>query len=204
MLKGIDVSRYQNLKRILSIIDKPDFCIIKATEGKTWTDPKFKDHAKLCEDNDIEIGFYHYARPENNHPLEEAKHFVEKVKPYIGRCLLALDWEDAALKYPISWALTWLNYVYKETGVRPLFYCQASYTKNIRDLYNNNYGLWVAHWTSLPRPITGAYPFWAIWQYSTPTSNYTGGQCLCDYDYFNGSIHSLLSYMKPLPKEERI
>ena len=197
MLKGIDVSHHNNLDRILSIIDKPDFCIIKATEGKTYNDPKFKHNIQICKERDIPIGFYHYARPENNMPLDEAKHFLSKVAPYIGDCILALDWEDIALHHPISWALTFLNYIYAQTGVRPLFYCQASYTKNIKSLLDNNYGLWVAHYTNLKKPIIGVYPYWAFWQYSTPEHNHTSGICACDYDYFNGSEGALRAYMRP-------
>lgn len=198
MLKGIDVSHHNNLDRILSMIDKPDFCIIKATEGKTYNDPKFKHNIQICQERDIPIGFYHYARPENNQALFEAKHFLERVAPYIGKAILALDWEDKALNYPVSWALTWLNYIYAQTGVKPLFYCSASYTKNLKTIYDNDYGLWVAHYTDLPKPTTGAYPFWAFWQYSTPEYNRTKPRvpCYCDYDYFNGSKSALEGYMK--------
>ena len=196
MLKGIDVSHHNNLDRILSIIDKPDFCIIKATEGKTFNDSKFKHNIQICQERDIPIGFYHYARPENNPALVEAKHFLDRVAPYIGNSILALDWEGEALKHPISWALTWLNHIYAQTGVRPVFYCSASYTKNLKTLFDNNYGLWVAHYTDLKQPIIGAYKYWAFWQYSSPEHNHTGGQCICDYDYFNGSQAALHAYMK--------
>ena len=98
MLKGIDVSHHNNLDRILSIIDKPEFCIIKATEGKTYNDPKMKHNIEICEERDIPIGLYHYARPENNQPLFEAKHFLDRAAPYIGKAIFALVWEDKALK----------------------------------------------------------------------------------------------------------
>ena len=197
MLKGIDVSHHNNLDRILSIIDKPQFCIMKATEGRTYNDPKLSQNIKLCREHDIPMGFYHFARPDNNPAIVEAKHFLDKVHPYIGKSILALDWEDKALNYPISWALIFLNYIYSQTGVRPLFYCQASYTKNIKAIFDNNYGLWVAHYTNLKKPITGAYPYWAFWQYSTPEHNYTKSACYCDYDYFNGSEAALSAYMLP-------
>ena len=195
MLKGIDVSHHNNLDRILSIIDKPDFCIIKTSEGKTFTDNKYKHNIQLCQKRDIPLGFYHYARPEYNLPADEAKNFLSKVAPYLGKSILALDWEGKALEYPIQWALDFLNYIYAQTGVRPLIYCQASATQYLKKIYEANYGLWVAHYTRLPAPKTGAYPFWAFWQYATPTHNYTGKECLCDYNYFNGSALALQAYM---------
>lgn len=196
MLKGIDVSHH-NLDRILSIIDKPDFCIIKATEGKTYNDPKFKHNIQLCEERDIPLGFYHYARPENNIVArEECKHFLDRVAPYIGKAIFALDWEDKALKQPLNWAKDFLNYFYAQTGVRPLIYISAAYTQYLKPLADCNYGLWVAHYTRQKSPNIGAYPFWAFWQYASPEHNYTNEPCVCDYDYFNGSQAALKAYMK--------
>lgn len=195
MLKGIDVSHHNNLDRILSIIDKPDFCIIKATEGKTYNDPKFKHNVQICEERDIPIGLYHFARPERNLAKEEAKHFLDKAAPYIGKAIFALDWEEKALDYPISWAKEWLDYVYAQTGVRPLIYCSSWYTIKLAPIALGNYGLWVAHYTSSKKPFIGKYPFWSFWQYATPTHNYTKESCICDYNYFNGSQSVLRAYM---------
>lgn len=196
MLKGIDISHHNNLDRILSIIDKPDFCIIKATEGKTFTDSKFKHNIQICQERNIPIGFYHYARPERNLAVEEAKHFIDKVAPYLGECILALDWEDKALKCPVSWAKQFLDYVKVQTGVTPLIYCSASYTPRLKPILEGNYGLWVAHYTRMQKPVIGVYPFWAFWQYSTPQYNFTDGVCPCDFDYFNGNIKQLQAYMR--------
>lgn len=195
MIKGIDVSHHNNLDVILPKIQKPGFCFIKATEGKTFVDPKMKHNIQLCQERDIPIGFYHFARPENNPAKDEAKHFIDKVAPYIGNCLLALDWEEEALHYPVEWAKAWLDYVYTQTGVKPLIYCSSWYTTKLRTILTGNYGLWVAQYTKLPAPKTGVYPFWAFWQYATPHYNYTGEPCYCDYDYFNGSESQLRAYM---------
>lgn len=196
MLKGIDISHHNNLDKILSIIDKPNFCIIKATEGKTYNDPKMKHNIEICEERDIPIGLYHYARPENNMAIDEAKHFLDRVAPYIGKAIFALDWEEDALKWPVNWAKTWLDYIYSQTGVRPLIYCSAWYTIKLSPILKGNYGLWVAHYTSSQRPNIGVYPFWAFWQYATPGFNYTKEPCICDYDYFNGDLNTLKKYMK--------
>lgn len=196
MLKGIDISHHNNLDRILSLIDTPGFCIIKATEGKTYNDPKFHYNIQVCEERNIPLGFYHFARPENNLAKDEAKHFLDRVAPYIGKSILALDWEEEALKHPIAWAKTWLDYVYSQTGVRPLIYCSAWYTNELRTILAGNYGLWVANYTRNSKPYIGVYPFWAFWQYSTPTHKFTPEPCVCDYDYFNGDIRALKRYMK--------
>lgn len=189
MIKGIDVSHWNDLGQLLTQL-KPNerkFIIIKATEGKTFRDPNCILNTRLAESETDIIGFYHYARPENSTPIEEAKNFLEHpmVKSHIGTALLALDWEGIALSYPISWALSWLRYVYKETGVKPLFYCSSWYTIKIIDIKREGYGLWVAHHTNLKKPYIGCYPFWAIWQYSS--HGY-------DHDYFNGTASQLKKY----------
>lgn len=196
MLKGIDISHHNNLDSLLSKIDKPDFCIMKATEGKTYNDPKFKHNIQICEERNIPMGFYHFARPENNSYMVEAKHFLDRIAPYIGKAILALDWEERALNYPVDWALHFLDYIYAQTGVKPLIYCSAWYTSKIADIAAHDYGLWVAHYTNQKKPKTGVYPFWAFWQYASPEHNYTGKPCYCDYDYFNGSEAALQAYMR--------
>lgn len=200
MLKGIDVSHHNNLAKILSIIDKPDFCIIKATEGKTYVDPMFHTNIRTCLNRRIPIGFYHYARPEFNDPIEECNHFMDNVSPYVGNAVFALDWEGDALEYPITWARDFMRHFYYTTKVRPLIYCSAWYTqrKEFKKLFDENFGLWVAQYTSKPTPQTGVYPFWAFWQYASPNHNYTGKPCVCDYDYFNGNLSQLKAYMKIL------
>lgn len=194
MLKGIDVSHYNNLDSILSHTT-PDFCIIKATEGKTFVDPKMNHAIQLCKERDIPIGFYHYARPEYNLPQDEAKHFISKIAPYLGECLLALDWEGTALSYSLDWARKFMDYIYAQTGVKPLITCPSWYTAKLSKILEGDYGLWVAHYTNKPKPNIGVYPFWAFWQYATPHYNFTGQPCYCDYDYFNGTPSQLKAYM---------
>ncbi len=198
MLKGIDVSHHNNLDKILSIIDKPDFCIIKATEGKTYEDPMLDKNIRTCLKKKITLGFYHYARPELNNPIDECKNFLDKTQFYAGNAIYALDWEDKALNYPIKWAREFLNYFYYSTGVKPLIYTSAWYTSKLKPLLDDNVGLWVAHYTSKDKPEIGVYPFWAFWQYASPDHNYTSKPCVCDYDYFNGNFTQLRKYMEKL------
>lgn len=37
-----------------------DFVYLKATEGSTWTDPKFREYMKCCKENNIYVGAYHF------------------------------------------------------------------------------------------------------------------------------------------------
>lgn len=191
MIKGIDVSHHNNLGQLLTKLKPSErkFIIIKATEGRTWHDPDSILNTGIAKAETDLIGFYHYARPELNNPIDEAQNFLEHscVTANIGKSLLALDWEGESLHRSLNWAERWLKYVYKETGVKPVFYCSSWYTSKIESLASEGYGLWVAHHTSLRKPYIGKYPFWALWQYSS--QGY-------DHDYFNGTAQQFRKYMK--------
>lgn len=185
MLKGIDISEWQNISP--TAFKDYDFIVIKATEGKTYDDPNMASHAQNAINNGQLVGFYHYARPENNTPEEEVEHFLRIVKPYIGKAILALDYEGKALKYGSAWAVKWLDLVFEKTGVRPLIYLQGSQVKNYKAVLEKNYGLWVAHW-GVDSPTIAPWGFYAMWQYR--------GDPL-DLDLFNGDRSAWEAYANP-------
>lgn len=190
MLKGIDVSSFQGSVNYGAY----DFVIIKASEGVNWKDPGLDRHLKglfgtddPTPQTDKLYGFYHYARPDlGNSPEEEAKSFLSFIRPQIGHCLMALDWEQESLDYSPDWALQWLDYVYRETGVRPLLYTQASQAKldKYAGIARADYGLWVAHW-GVSSPTYRNWQAWALWQYSDSPM---------DMDYFNGDAAAWRKY----------
>lgn len=144
MLRGYDTSHHQSDKVFNEYLNIADFMIIKATEGKTYVDPKFKQRAtqiidKLC-------GFYHYARPENNTIYEEVDNFVDVITPYLNSdCLLFLDWENESLNHPFEWALDWCRLVEDSTGIKPIIYASASVIQKHKDEYEL---WWTAHYNS--------------------------------------------------------
>lgn len=143
-MNGIDISIYQ--KALDLTIINFDFCIVKATEGKTYKDACFEQHINSALRLGKRVGFYHFARPENNSAHDEVVNFLDSVKPYIGKGIPFLDWESSA-KYNVSWAKEWLDEFYSITGVRPLIYMSESVV-NTYDWSRvaPNYGLWVARY----------------------------------------------------------
>ena len=184
MLKGIDISKWNKNVDYKS----PDFIIIKASEGVNYKDPLLDFHynnLNSIKKEDKLYGFYHYARPElGNSGEDEAKSFLSYVGHHAGKCLYVLDWEGNALKYPIEWAIEFLDYVYAHTGVKPLIYCSASVTKTLQKVYEKDYGLWVAHY-GVSTPSIRVYPFWAMWQYTSSP---------IDCNYFNGNRNTFKKY----------
>lgn len=187
MIKGYDISHY-NYKNYKTINDA-DFIIIKATEGILTVDEKINEYSKYF--NSTPKGYYHYAHPERNSAEIEAYHFVETLRAFhLLPSVLILDWEDKALTCSISWALQWLNYVYRETGIKPLIYCQRSYVKNLSIILERDFGLWVASPSKKPtKKEIYPYPYFSIWQSKI---NEHG----IDTDYFNGTVDQFKHFGK--------
>lgn len=178
MLRGIDISQWQNVG---TSDQAADFVIIKATEGDGYTDPRCDAHYQDAKSKGKLLGVYHFARPDlGNSGRAEAEYFVREIQGYIGEAILVLDWE--VQQWRVDWAKEFLDRVHELTGVKPLIYMSAS-PVNAYDwssVANADYGLWIAGYPAkynVPNPPepaegempfgTGAWGFWAIWQYTS-------------------------------------
>lgn len=188
MMNGIDISHHN--KRVVGkkLFNKVDFVMMKASEGTNFKDPMLDEYYNIihgkkdgkpdCYEN---YGFYHFARPDKNKAIKEAKYFLSLVKHHAGYAAFALDWEQVALKYSASWAKTWLDYVYERTGTKPLIYLQSSELKtNKYDKILKDYPLWVAHW-DVKNPETYGHDY-AIWQ--------NGIEKFIDRNIFKGTTYN--------------
>lgn len=184
--KGIDVSRWQSVNTVASYAKDVDFVICKATEGKTFRDSKFEQHISTAINMGKLIGAYHFARPDNNKMLDEAKFFISRVRKYLGNLVLALDWEGKALNYDWKVAKEFLDYVYYETGVKPLFYTSYAEILKYDELANYDYGLWVASYSKKGDNF-GMWKSPAMWQYTNSP---------VDQNIFYGSKNQLKKYAK--------
>lgn len=147
MLIGRDLSHHQNKKTFKSVLDDQSigFIILKATEGKTYTDPTFNERARQVLDSGKLLGAYHYFRPENGNPVsEEWENFKASVETFRGRVRLFLDVEDKAVNYPLR-AEEMLEYmrVFNETcGI----YCSLSPANAQLKGVCKKYPVWLAHY----------------------------------------------------------
>ncbi|MEV3858062.1 glycoside hydrolase family 25 protein [Streptomyces sp. NPDC050095] len=87
MIRGIDVSAYQS-----STFDTDglSFVFIKATEGRSYVNPRLTAQTKHARDAGCVVGFYHFLWPGNL--TAQAEYFVSKAPEKAGD-LLAVDWE---------------------------------------------------------------------------------------------------------------
>lgn len=149
MLNGIDIASHQWSLDLTKI--SYDFVIVKATGGNGYVNPKFQHHMEQALSQNKLAGAYHFALDGciNTTPELEAEFFVKKIKPYLGKIILALDWEAKAVNLGAGWAKRWLDYVYEQTGVRPFIYMShgvassASWAEVAK-----NYPLWMAQYAN--------------------------------------------------------
>ena len=175
MLTGGDISH----NNFPFEVEFGEFQIYKATEGRTWVDPKFAEYMSQRK-NGEPMAFYHFARPENrgNTARLEAENFVATVKPWIGKAIFVLDWEGNALQCSADYALEWLQIVEELTGVKPIIYTSSSGTAKLRKVAQAGYELWVAHYnTSAPK--IHYFKDWLMWQFTSKPF---------DVDLFKGTV----------------
>lgn len=144
-----------------------------------------------ASDSGKSIGVYHYAM--GNSAVAEADFFVDNVAGYIGRAVLALDWESA--DNPRfgngAWIDAWVRRVYERTRVWPVIYIQASALGQLSAYVREHCGIWVAQYASnavtgwQSRPWNYGVYGEAMRQYTSTgyISGYTGR---LDLNYFRG------------------
>ena len=200
-LSGIDISNWQSDIDAGAVAG--DFVICKATEGTGYVSPSCNKQYQSAKKAGKKLGVYHYAN--GGDYKAEADYFIKNIKGYIGEAILCLDWESQNNPkfnsgQDKTWVKNWCDYVYQQTGVKPLVYVSASY----RNLVNGigDYGLWVAQYAdnnttgyqSTPWN-EGAYSC-AIRQYSSHgrISGYGGN---LDLDKFYGDKAAWDKYANP-------
>lgn len=194
-MNGIDISGWQkgiDLSRVPC-----DFVIVKATQGTSFVSPELKKQTQQALDLGKCVGVYHYGG--GGGARKEAQHFLDTVKPYIGRVILILDWEgDQNPNFKnYAYAVEWLQHVKGETNITPFIYMSKSVCRAYK--WDPTYPLWVAQYANYNRtgykqnPWTddkGFGPWTApiIFQYSSKgrLSGYAGDLDL-DISYINAA-----------------
>ena len=210
-LNGIDISWYQRGINIAAV--PADFVIVKATEGTGYINPCFRAQADATLNSGKLLGIYHYISG-GNWRLE-AEYFVNTVKDYVGRAVLALDFESGGNSAydDTAYLQQCAQTVYNLTGARPLLYgSQRDYGRLAAVSKATNCGLWIAQYANNNHTGYQDSPWnedvysCAIRQYSSvgELPNYGGN---LDLDKFYGDHAAWESYARsdrqPQPQEEQ-
>ncbi|AUS70764.1 GH25 family lysozyme [Lactiplantibacillus plantarum] len=208
-LNGIDVASYQAGMNVGEVAG--DFVLVKATEGIDYTNPEFNGHAKQTLSAGKKLGVYHFIRNDSD-IKQQADYFLTVVKPFIGKAMLVLDFENTTgstiqNQAGVGLAKQWLDYVYQQTGVRPVLYTGINCENSLdwSSVVNANYGLWIAQYNNYnvvngyqPRDLYGSLKHWktaVMFQY-TSTGRLPGWNGNLDFDVFYGDKSAWDKYAK--------
>ncbi len=199
VVRGIDVSHWQGTIDWARVAASGvRFAFLKATDDVDYTDPTFLANRAAARANGIEVGAYHFARPDASpgDARREAKYFVKVVQPRAGDLLPVLDLETSKgldQAGVTRWAHTWVAEVRALTGVTPLVYTSPygwiARTGDTRLLARDGAPLWIAHWgVSAPTVPAGDWDGrgWEIWQ-RTSTGHVPGISGNVDLDQLAGT-----------------
>ena len=172
-VRGVDVSRHQG--RIdMAVLARQGvrFAMIKATEGMTYTDERFRENRDGAGKAGIVWGAYHFFSFESP-GAAQAAHYIEVVGDLTGAFPPAVDVElygkrkadppdPADVRRELGAMLDALEARY---GVRPILY---TFDREVRSRYLGGtfgrYPAWVQS-VDLPPRFNGC-PEYLIWQYS--------------------------------------
>lgn len=198
VMRGIDIASYQagiDLGKVPC-----DFVIAKATQGMNYVNPDCDRAVQQCIKLGKCWGTYHYV--DGSGAQAEAEYYVNNIKGYVGKGILAIDWESGDNK-------AWGNYGYLDTlvarvitvtGVRPMIYAQASVYASVAPIAKKyNCAIWCAQYANnnttgyQDKPWNeGAYSC-AIRQYSS-VGRLPGWSGNLDLDKFYGDATAWRKY----------
>lgn len=207
ILRGIDVASWQGQPDWPKVAASGiQFAITKATEGVGYLNPTFARNWLEIRAAGIKRGAYHFAEPDVNQPEAEADYFLANVSRVGGLAagdMLALDLEDkdgslGQANDVGGWALAWLRYVERQTGVVPLLYTGAPVISEhgLTDPAFACYPLWLASYRETPPPVPAPWASIAIWQHSDKGSA-PGIAGAVDLNHFLGTAEQLAALGKP-------
>lgn len=198
-IHGIDISHHQGeidweVLRNNGMIDKYPvrFVMIKATEGASNLDRRFKDNFHQAREYGFVRGAYHFWSTTST-GRAQAEYFISNVDLEEGDLPPVLDVErkpktQTAEEFKES-VLTWLRLVERHYGVKPIIYTYYKFKMAyLSDSVFDAYPYWIAHYYVDKVEYKGK---WKFWQH-TDCGRLPGIKGYVDFDIYNGSYYDLM------------
>jgi len=187
---GIDISHHQGIIKWDRMNSRrPDFIFMKATEGSTFTDPRFKEYRAEAKKLGIPVGAYHFFSYRSSGE-SQANHFLKTVKDQELELPLVIDLEFSRKMLP-AYKLrqeirNFVNVVKKSTGKAPMFYGECGYYERYVKGWSVVPYLWIS---SMEGPPICDHNFWQ----KTERFSHPSFVGRIDYNEFNGLREELLT-----------
>jgi GH25 family lysozyme M1 (1,4-beta-N-acetylmuramidase) len=205
---GIDVSHHQGAINWTSVRGAGmQFAYLKATEGVSFTDPRFDRNYVAAYRAGVIRGGYHFALPNRSGGAAQADFFFRNGGAWSAdnRTLPgALDLEYnpyGATCYGLSrsamvaWVRAFLDRYHARTGRWAVIYTTTNWWATCTGNYAGfaaRHPLWLARYASSPGALPRGWPVYTFWQY-TSTGRVPGVAGNVDRNVFNGSRARLLA-----------
>lgn len=169
MKYGIDLASYQNGLNMSHVADHNSFAIFKATESVNYIDKDLKDELNEARDEHMKIGYYHFARFDQNSAEDEATFFYNTIKNIIKNGeTIWLDYEATSLGHT-SKILKFIDKIESlfNKKIKCGVYMSESVfnSEHVWDYVHSYNPLWIAKYSEYsPSLIIG---FADIWQYTS-------------------------------------
>ena len=188
---GIDVSEWQHHIKWNQLAERRKagslhFVIIKATQGMTYTDPRYDQNWQGARTTGATLGAYHYFMFDDD-PRKQARHFINRVALQTGDLPPIVDVEkncrscnqmQTEPRKVLARLKRLLVELEKHYMVTPIIYSNLDFYKRYLKDEFETYTFWLADYTKTPPP--GLYierddhpkppppkrPFVSIWQFT--------------------------------------
>lgn len=204
-IHGIDISHYQgtvNWNRLRNAMIETSpirFVFIKATEGDSHLDKKFRENFFNSKEAGFIRGVYHFWSNQSS-PRRQAYFFLAMAPLVPGDLPPVLDVENK----PASMSneefqqniLTWLHIVEDKYHVKPIIYTYYKFKDQyLSDSRFDDYPYWIAHYYVNKMEYTAP---WKFWQH-TDAGRLPGVKGYVDLNIYNGSFYDLAQLLIPEP-----
>ena len=202
-VEGIDVSNHNgniDWKRVAA--DGKQFTFVLATDGTSFTNPRYSEQYHGAKDAGLIAGAYHFARPDKSAEAQADRLLATADYQPDGKSLppvldLEVDPKGGSC-YGLSvsemhqWTDTFNRKVKDATGKDPIIYANPSFWNQCMggtDTYGDH-ALWLASYGVDNPKVPAGFDTWDFWQY-TDSGKVSGISKPTDLNQFQGGIERL-------------
>lgn len=201
-VRGVDVSSYQGeIDWEVLAGQEIQFAFIKATEGSTFVDKKFKDNYDGATKTNLRVGAYHFFSFDSSGETQ-AKNFCDTVPKEENMLPPVVDIEfyGGKAKNPPEAETTkkelnqLLQHLEEHYGKKPILYAtKESYNLYLAEEFLE-YDIWIRSVVTKPSLKDGRQ--WTFWQYTNRErlEGYNGTEKYIDMNVFSGTEEEFKQY----------